>query len=307
MVTEQKKNTLNTVLRPIIDHRIRTIRTIIQLVMFCLINGLIFGLARIDLLLPIQYPTAGPFTAVWSAFDALQYSITFFMLPYLAISIFVLFGILVGKTSCGWICPFGLVQDLTSYGPTKKKRVSKPTNKSLSGGGMFIVILTLILALIIGITYDNTGLKTGFNMWRDIPFSVIDPSATLFGTLYYYLKWGIQSDTFGAEMGEWTFWFWVRIVLLVITLILIAIFPRAYCRWFCPTGALLGVFSKYSILGLKRNPNRCPSGCVKCVQACPTQVDILKYEKEVTDSACINCGECIDACPEGALKLTLRF
>ncbi|MHA1224924.1 MAG: 4Fe-4S binding protein [Candidatus Heimdallarchaeaceae archaeon] len=195
MATKSTKLKLTTVLRPINEHRIRIIRIIVQLIMFGLINGLIFGLGRLPLILPIEYPTGGPFTTVWNAFEALQYAITFWIFPYLAISVFALFGTIFGKTTCGWVCPFGLVQDLFSYIPIKKKKVSKPTNKTLSKIGVTIVVFIMIMAFIIGVTFNKSGQKTTFGAGKDIPWSTVDPVSTLFATLFYYLLWGRQSDS----------------------------------------------------------------------------------------------------------------
>ena len=90
MATKEFKLKLTTALRPILDHRIRIIRTIVQFIMFGLLNGLIFGLGRIAFILPVEFPTGGPFSTVWNAFEALQYAITWWMFPYMAISIFIL-------------------------------------------------------------------------------------------------------------------------------------------------------------------------------------------------------------------------
>ena len=310
MATKQIKNKLAVALRPISNHRIRIIRLIVQFIMFGLINGLVFGLSRSAVILPIEYPTGGQFTTVWNAFEALQYALTFWIFPYLAISIFVLFGTIFGKTSCGWMCPFGLFQDLFSYIPIKKKKVSRPTNKSLSRIGLTLVIFIVIFSFIIGITYSRNpteAQKAAFGAGKDMPYSVVDPVATLFATLYYYLRWGMQQETLGAEIGQWRFIFFLRIFILIAILVLITLYPRAYCRWICPSGAILGIFSRYSLFGIRINKNRCVSGCNDCEQACPVQVPILTYDKDVTNKMCTNCGECIDACKEGALKLTFRF
>ncbi|MCG3215554.1 MAG: 4Fe-4S binding protein [Candidatus Heimdallarchaeota archaeon] len=307
MATKEIRTRLATVLRPVLNHRIRIIRTIVQFIMFGLLNGLIFGIGRIVLILPIEFPSGGPFSTVWSAFEALQYSMTWWIFPYLAISVFVLFGSIFGKTTCGWACPMGLFQDLFRFIPIKKRKVSKPTNKSLSRIGIAIVIFIVIMSFIIGITLRNSGSKTAFGAGKNMPFGTIDPAATLFATLYYYLKWGSQYPTFGEEIGNWQFVFFIRLFILIIVLVLITLYPRAYCRWMCPSGAILGLFSRYSILGMRINKNRCTSGCNDCENACPVQVPILSYDKDLTDKMCTNCGECIDACNEGALKLSLRF
>ncbi|UJG40196.1 MAG: 4Fe-4S binding protein [Candidatus Heimdallarchaeum aukensis] len=308
-MTKNKEKNITLSLRPITNHKIRIVRIITQLVIFSLLNGLIFGLARVSLILPIEYPTGGPFSTVWSGFEALQYGLTIFTFPYLVIAIFGLFGAVAGKTTCGWACPMGLFQDLFSYIPIKKKKVSKPTEKSLRSFAVFIIIFALVFSLVIGISYNKNGsaAKDAYGIWGNIPYSVLDPVATIFATLFYYLKWGIQAETLGAEMGDWKFWFIARILFLAIILILITLYPRAYCRWFCPTGYILGFFNNFSLFGLKINKNRCPTGCNKCEKACPVQVPILDYDKNITHPNCTNCGECIDACPEGALKIGFRF
>ncbi|MHA1445875.1 MAG: 4Fe-4S binding protein [Candidatus Heimdallarchaeaceae archaeon] len=307
MATKQIKPILSTIFRPIQDHRIRVIRTIVQIIMFGLLNGLIFGIGRLPILLPIAFPTGGPFSTVWNAFEALQYLLTAWVFPYLALSVFLLFGSIFGKTTCGWVCPFGFFQDLFRLIPIKKKRVSRPTNKNLGKIGTTILVFILIMSFIIGLTFNNSGVKTTFGAGKDMPFSTIDPSSTLFATLYYYLYWGMQNASFGAEIGQWKFLFFLRIIIFIIVLGLITVYPRAYCRWLCPTGVLLGLFSRFSIFGLRINKNRCTSGCDSCEKACPIQVPILTYDKDITNKMCINCGECIDACKEGALKLTFRI
>jgi polyferredoxin len=241
MATKDIVSKISTALRPIGNHRIKIIRTIVQLIMFGLINGAIFGLGRTAVLLPIEYPTGAQFSIVWNAFEALQYAITFWIFPYLAIAVFTLFGTIFGKTTCGWVCPFGLFQDMFRVIPIKKRKVSRPTNKSLSRIGMGIVIFIVIFSFIIGITYSNSGTKSAFGAGQDIPFGTVDPAATLFATLYYYLRWGLQTESLGAEMGQWNFVFFLRIIIFIVIIVLITLFPRAYCRWICPTGALLGI------------------------------------------------------------------
>ncbi|MCG3226376.1 MAG: 4Fe-4S binding protein [Candidatus Heimdallarchaeota archaeon] len=307
MATKEIKTKITTALRPISEHRIKIIRTIVQIISFGLLNGAIFGLGRVSVLLPIEFPTGAQFGTTWNAFEALQYAMTFWIFPYLAVSVFVLFGTIFGKTTCGWVCPFGLFQDMFRVIPIKKKKVSRPTNKSLSRIGIGIVIFVLLMSFIIGLTYMRSGAKTAFGTGKDMPFSTIDPASTLFASLYYYLRWGIQGTTLGAEMGDWRFIFFLRIIIFLVVLVLITLYPRAYCRWFCPTGAILGFFSRFSLLGIRLNKNRCIGGCNDCEQACPVQIPILSFDKDVTDKMCTNCGECIDACKEGALKLTFRF
>ncbi len=83
---------------------------------------------------------------------------------------------------------------------------------------------------------------------------------------------------------------------------------RAWCRYLCPIGAFLKIFSKVKIGGVRLVNDKC-IGCAKCNRACDMQVDVLgdinKYS-EVRNSACIVCLKCIDTCPTDAIALSLR-
>jgi polyferredoxin len=37
---------------------------------------------------------------------------------------FLAVGILIGKSLCGWVCPFGFIQDLVDFIKSKKREIS---------------------------------------------------------------------------------------------------------------------------------------------------------------------------------------
>jgi Fe-S-cluster-containing hydrogenase component 2 len=80
------------------------------------------------------------------------------------------------------------------------------------------------------------------------------------------------------------------------------VYERFFCKYLCPTGALLGLFSKVSLLGIERDDNVCID-CGKCDKACPMSVGVSTLDT-VTASECISCNECVNACPaSGALEI----
>ena len=70
---------------------------------------------------------------------------------------------------------------------------------------------------------------------------------------------------------------------------------RAFCRFFCPLGALYGLFNRISVLGIRLDRPKCID-CGKCHAEC--KMDI----KHVGDHECISCGECISVCPTKAIS-----
>ena len=85
-------------------------------------------------------------------------------------------------------------------------------------------------------------------------------------------------------------------------IIMVAIFAacvfiyRAFCRFICPLGAIYGLFSRLSLLGVKVEAEKC-THCGRCVAHC--RVDV----RHVGDHECIHCGACIDVCPTKAISM----
>ncbi len=77
--------------------------------------------------------------------------------------------------------------------------------------------------------------------------------------------------------------------------------PRFFCRAICPLGALLGVFSRFSLWRIDRDPVRC-TDCDLCIKNCEGASD---PHKDLRKSECFVCLNCIEDCPHDAL--TFRF
>lgn len=194
--------------------------------------------------------------------------------------ILALYGILLGRMICGWLCPFGLIQELLYKIKTPKVKKSFVT-RILS---YFKYVVLVFFVFIVPITYA----------FRDTPLPAfckyICPAGTLEGGLG--LLSNKVNESYFSMLGP--LFTWKFLLLVSITVACVFIF-RMFCRFICPLGALYGLFNKISFFGVKLNTDKC-TGCNKCISKCKMDINC------VGDHECISCGECISQCPTGAIS-----
>ncbi len=193
--------------------------------------------------------------------------------------ILLLYCVLFGRMICGWLCPFGLIQELTYKLKTPKLKKS-PVTRILS---YFKYAILLLFVLIVPITYA----------FRATPLPAfckyICPAGTLEGGLA--LLANKVNDSYFSMLGPLFTWKFLVLVSVIVGSIFVF---RLFCRFLCPLGALYGLFNKVSIFGIKLDESKCVH-CGMCTGHC--KVDI----RHVGDQECISCGECIDVCPTNAI------
>ena len=118
----------------------------------------------------------------------------------------------------------------------------------------------------------------------------ICPSGVLLGA-FGLLSNEVNNDMF-QMLGPLFTWKFVLLVIFIVGAIFIY---RFFCRFFCPLGALYGLFNKISLLGIKLDKPSCVN-CGLCVGKC--EMDI----RHVGDHECISCGKCVNVCPTGAIS-----
>ena len=288
---------------------LEVIRRIVQLSLFILFNAGLMGLAATPVLLPILVPSATPGRTVGNAFSAMEYMLSEAVLPLIPLAIFLIVGALAGRALCAWACPFGLVQDIMVHIRRKPVEVAAHTHRSAVKlkyyilGICALISWSLAASLAAGVGEDY---KRALGPFAYGPFTTLSPAETLFSLLPAFLVRLVEHYE-----DVWTFitslpaLFWARLVLMGAVLILVAYVPRAWCRYFCPVGALLAIFGRFSLLSLRINPVKCDK-CGACVRACPMMVKLLELEPEkISDPECIFCLRCLAACPNGAIKLRI--
>ena len=200
--------------------------------------------------------------------------------PYYIFGIILLYGIILGRTICGFLCPFGLIQDLLFKIKTPKLRKSRVTKVFSLLKYVILVLLVVVLPLIYA--------------FKDTPLPAfckyICPAGTLGGAIGLLIN--SANDGLYAMLGPLFTW---KFVLLVIFIAACVFIYRFFCRFFCPLGALYGLFNKISILGIKLEKPKC-TDCGRCISTC--KMDITT----VGDKECISCGECVSVCPTKAIE-----
>ncbi len=194
--------------------------------------------------------------------------------------IILLYAIIFGRTICGWLCPFGLIQDLLHKIPSPKLKKGKLTHL------LSYIKYGILVFFALGIPI--------FYAIRHVPLPAfckyICPAGTLEGGLVL-LSYKVNSSLFSALGGLFT---WKALLMVSILAGCIFIY-RVFCRFLCPLGVIYGLFNKISFLGVKLDDSKCIH-CNLCVTHC--KVDI----HQVADRECIQCGDCIEVCPTNAIS-----
>ena len=297
----------------------------VQFLFFLLFNALIFKvvypylqLERVGYSWPVLSSLNSPFSFMVGSFDLVQFMFSSSEFPWFALASIFIIGSLFGRLLCGWVCPFGFVQYLISTFRSSHVQVSPKTHEQFKSLKLFILALTLFisgslfLALEFGIGEDYSE---ALGVFARGPFLAVSPDGALFGTIPMFLMEGgsllLKASEVFSNYDAFVKWFWSMPANLVFSFFLLAIsfygaymIPLFWCRYLCPVGGFMGIFSRFSFLGMKRDPVRCTKKCPDCVRVCPMQVRILELPWEkFNDQECILCLDCVEACPNGALGL----
>lgn len=195
--------------------------------------------------------------------------------------IFVLFGLLLGRTVCGFLCPFGLIQELLHKIPTPKLKKNRVTHVL----SYFKYLILLFMVVLIPIAFAGRLAVPGFCKY-------ICPDGILFGAIGLLIP-SENSELYGM-LGPLFTWKFCLLICFIFSAIFIY---RVFCRFFCPLGAIYGFFCRVALIGVKLDKGACIS-CGLCVSTC--QMDI----RHVGDHECIHCGKCIPVCPTKAITIS---
>ncbi len=194
----------------------------------------------------------------------------------------LLYGVILGRTICGWLCPLGLLQELLYKIPTPKIRKSRLTR-----------ILSWLKYLILAVFVIAIPLYYGLKENLPLPAfcKYICPAGTSEGAVAL-LAHPANASLYNMLGSIFT----QKIIILLILLVSCIFCYRLFCRFLCPLGAVYSLFNRFNIVGIKVNPDSC-IGCGKCVRVCPMDI------RRVGDRECISCGKCMEACGPGAISL----
>ncbi len=221
---------------------------------------------------------ACPIGSLQAVLGSRKFGFSFYVVGFL-----LLFGSLMGRFICGWLCPFGLVQDLLYRIPFFRKRKNLPGHRGLVWMKYGILLLFVILLPLLFVDPLGQG-----SPWF---CQYICPAGTLLAGIPLMLA----QESLRAAAGALFAWK-LGILLSVIGLSLWVY--RPFCKYLCPLGAVYGLFNPVALYQYRIREDAC-TRCGACRNACP--MDIPVWEQPGSRE-CIRCGKCIHTCPKGAIE-----
>jgi polyferredoxin len=187
---------------------------------------------------------------------------------FVLMSIGFLMAILFGPVFCGWICPFGTIQEW--FGKLGRRLFKRRYNRFIPYPVDRVLRFTryLVLAWVVYMTATSATLI----------FAEIDPYFALFNF------WSSEVAVGG-------------LVVLGLTLVGSLFVERPWCKYACPYGATLGLFNLFSLFRIRRSEAGCKLDGA-CNRACPMNIPVSDLTV-VRDHQCIACLECTTeaSCP----------
>lgn len=222
-----------------------------------------------------------PIGSLQAVIGSYQFHFAFYIAGFL---MFV--GALIGRFVCGWLCPFGLIQDLLHKIPFPKKIRTFRGDKLLRK--LKYVILIVFVILMPMFVVDLLG--------QGAPYfcKLLCPVGMLEGGLPLVLLNKALRGTVGF-LYAW------KGAILAVTIVLSILIYRPFCKYICPLGAIYSIFNPISIFRYRVDKEKCIN-CSECARICEMGCEPLKH---ANSTECIRCGKCKDACPTGAI--TARF
>ena len=268
---------------------LRKIRILLQVVTITLVTLLLLGIGfRVHL---------------WAGWVAkIQFLPAFLAMNFSVLVLLIVATLIFGRIYCSVVCPLGIMQDFFSWlgGKCKKNRFSYAKgNEKLRMGIAFVFLIFLGFAPL-------TTLFEPYSAYSRIVNSLFKP-------LYDLLNnWLASIDAANDRYNFTEVQIWTRsvttFVVAILTLLILAIVAwrkgRLYCNTVCPVGTMLSIASRYSLLRVRFDKDKCKN-CGMCEKNCKAQAIDFK-EGTVDYTRCVVCGDCLDKCKFNALHYTAK-
>jgi polyferredoxin len=205
------------------------------------------------------------------------------LVSFYVYGLILIFGLFFGRLICGFLCPFGLLQELL-YKIPLKKIINHRCFQWLKWG-KYVVLAIFVIGIPIYLTLANEVSFPAFCQW-------ICPV----GTLEAGIPIPLANERVRGGLG--LLYAWKMLILILVILSAIKIF-RPFCRFLCPLGALYSLTNRISVVHIKTDPTLC-DGCGKCEKVC-----LLGLESP-DQAECVRCGKCVSVCPQKAKRWSVR-
>jgi polyferredoxin len=192
--------------------------------------------------------------------------------------------LIFGRFFCGWVCPVGTVLDLVrplAFWRWRRdpKGFRKPFGSNVNSNLRYYLLIAVLAGGVLSLQL----------------LGLLDPLV-----IFHRFTTALTTNAFALRQSS------LRVFLSVVSLVFLGMIalelwqPRFWCRNLCPLGALVGIFSRFSLLN-RRVSEQCNS-CAECRRSCPMNAIPLKEPHNTDYADCTFCLECEAACPKAGVS-----
>ncbi len=241
---------------------------------------------------------------------------------------------MLGRVWCNWMCPFGILHHFFGWiGNRRNTKQMIEVNRYRKIYAIKYYILAVMIAMA-GLWIIPTAIDTPGQIWgayrgaelrqtgfarvvaavetgiarsaeehkrsnSTLQIGLLDPIALTVRSMTTSVLPSVHKATESVYTEPREYWqAWIVGLIFIGFLVANWWIPRFFCRVVCPLGALLGVFSKFALWRIDRDPVRC-TDCDLCLKSCEGASD---PQGDLRKSECFVCLNCIDDCPHDALS-----
>ncbi len=220
----------------------------------------------------------------------------------------LLITLVAGRLYCSTVCPAGVLQDFINwiYGLVRKKKKGihrfsyhKPLNWL-----RYVLLVCTLISIFSGIAsvalwldpYSNFG-RIASNIFRPLVIWTNNGVADILMSMDNYSLYQATVTTVTASG------FISGMAALILFIVLVIWQGRLFCNTICPVGALLSIFSRYSLFKININRNTCIQ-CGLCEHTCKAEA-INSKQMTIDSSRCVDCFNCLSACHKGSISFSM--
>ena len=224
----------------------------------------------------------------------------------------LLISLIFGRIFCGWFCPLGTTLDIWAW----LTRPFRGRGKGENEPGKAKNIKYLILIVIFGFAFAGIQAAWFFDpitiFVRTFSFNIhpfvnglIDNSLAYLIRITNFPQWleafYYKLKEIFLEITNPAFPHSVYILEIFVILLILVLFKRRFwCRYLCPLGGMLAVFSRFTPF---RRRFSYKGAFSTCRNVC--RMNAIRTDNTYLPEECVLCMDCVDYCPH--LKTTFSF